>query len=423
MSRRTIIIGIDGAPFSLIDELIGQGVMPCLGALAADGVFGPMRSSLPAVSSVSWSSIITGANPAEHGIYGFSELIPGSYTVSYPNFLSLKRPVFWRDRTDTCVVVNVPFTYPAQPLNGCLISGFVAPKLEKAVYPYSELATIERMGYVIDVDAAVAGQSELALYNQLFDTHAKREQVADYLWERYRPDLFMLVFTGSDRLGHFAWHHWEQADHPDHDRFLEYFRRVDAFIGHVVERVDEDDPVVVLSDHGMEGSAYEVNLNAYLIEGGFLHLDDDESRKYARIREGSVAFALEDGRIYLHERERFPKGAVDAADRDDLVAQLTDFLGQLRIDGRDVVKQVHHRDDIYHGDELAGAPHLVVEANPSFKLMGRLTTELQQPSRLPGMHNDEAFLLVRAPEAAEAVPAAPSVEDIVSIVQRCSGGE
>ena len=423
MTSRKVIIGIDGVPFSLLDELAEQGVMPCLRSLAGEGVFRPMLSSLPAVSAVSWSSIITGCNPGEHGIYGFTQMMPDTYTIAYPNYLSLKRPAFWQDEIEPCVIINVPFTYPAQQLNGCHIAGFVAPKIEKAVYPYSELTAIEGMGYRIDVDAAMAQQSDLALYNQLFETHARREEVADYLWGKYDPAVFMPVFTGSDRLGHFGWRHWEQQDHPDHDKFLEYFRRVDKTIERIAVRLDADDTLIVISDHGMEAAAHEVNLNAYLIEAGFLRLDDNESRKYDRIQEGSVAFALEDGRVHLNERGRYPRGSVEPGEQEALVAQLTEFLGQLQVNGEKIAGQVHRRDDIYHGENASVAPHLVVEPNPSFKLVGRLTTDLHQPSRLAGMHNEQAFILVKGPEAEQFVPEVPTVEDVVSILENCAGGK
>lgn len=419
--RRTVIIGIDGAPYSLIAQLCDQGVMPFVDSLRNDAVFRPLRSSIPAVSSVSWSSIITGRNPGAHGIFGFTEMIEGTYALSFPNFVSLKAAPFWHDAPDPCVILNVPTTYPAQPLNGCLVSGFISPRLDRAVYPTEELATLEGMGYRVDVDANSAGQSELVLYKELRETHALREELADHLWRKYDPAVFMLVLTGSDRLGHFGWHHWEDPAHPSHDEFLDYFRRADATIERCAGRLGDDDTLILLSDHGMERAAQEVNLNAWLIEGGFLSLDADQGRKYGRIQEGSVAFALEDGRVYLNEVGRYPKGSV-APDRvAGLLEELTGWFMQMRLDGKPVIRQVCRREEIYGGEQVGRAPHLILLAHPGLKPMGRLTTDLCEPSRLPGMHNDEAFVLVRAPRAEELLPADPSVEDVAPIISEGMG--
>ncbi len=415
-SRRTVIIGIDGIPFSLIDELCDAEVMPFVASVRGDGVFRPMRSSVPAVSSVSWSSIITGSNPGQHGIFGFTEMMPGTYALSFPNFLNLQSPPFWRDESKRYVIINVPATYPAQPLNGCHISGFISPRLERAVYPAGELQTLETMGYRVDVDANRVGRSDLVLYKELRETHAKREELAEHLWRDYDPDIFMLVLTGSDRLGHFGWHHWEDPEHPSHQEFLDYFRRADRTIERFARRLDADDTLILLSDHGMERTAQEVNLNAYLIAAGYLKLSEDQGRKYGRIQEGSVAFALEDGRVYLNEADRFPRGTVAPGEVDALLDELSAFFAAIQLNGDPVIRRVHHREEIYHGDQLSRAPHLVLLAHPGLKLMGRLTTDLHEPSRLPGMHNDQAFVLVRAPDAEQLVPAAPGVEDIVPII-------
>ena len=58
--NRTVIIGIDGVPFHLLNNLAGKGVMPNFAELKSEGVFTPMKSSIPDILSVSWSSVITG---------------------------------------------------------------------------------------------------------------------------------------------------------------------------------------------------------------------------------------------------------------------------------------------------------------------------------------------------------------------------
>jgi len=91
-------------------------------------------------------------------------------------------------------------------------------------------------------------------------------------------------------------------------------------------------------------------------------------------------------------------------------------MAEIEVSGNKVIREVCRREEIYQGEHLERAPHLVVVANPGFKLMGRLTTDLYQPSGFSGMHNEQAFLLVRAPRASTIVPDTPTVEDVVSII-------
>jgi len=89
-SARTVIIGLDGVPFSMIKHFCETGIMPNTAALLSQGIFRKMHSSIPEVSSVAWSSMITGTNPGQHGIFGFMELAPGSYKMRFPNALFLQ---------------------------------------------------------------------------------------------------------------------------------------------------------------------------------------------------------------------------------------------------------------------------------------------------------------------------------------------
>ena len=87
---KTVIIGLDGVPFGLLDDLAGRGIMPNVKSLIDSGTFRKMRSSVPEISSVAWSSVITGANPAEHGIFGFTDFPKNTYRLSFPNYQDLR---------------------------------------------------------------------------------------------------------------------------------------------------------------------------------------------------------------------------------------------------------------------------------------------------------------------------------------------
>ena len=146
MKKRNIILELDGVPFELIDNLSNTEIMPNFNYLKKENGFPNMRSSIPHVSSVSWSSIITGENPGEHGIFGFMEIDRNNYEYIFPNFKSIKSDLFWERLDLPTVAFNIPQTYPARPINGVIVRGFVALDLKQAVYPeriYEYLKSIE----------------------------------------------------------------------------------------------------------------------------------------------------------------------------------------------------------------------------------------------------------------------------------------
>jgi len=68
MPTRTLIIGIDGATWDIIDRLADQGRLPNLKKLAGNGVRARLRSIPPFVSPVLWTTIASGKNSDKHGI-------------------------------------------------------------------------------------------------------------------------------------------------------------------------------------------------------------------------------------------------------------------------------------------------------------------------------------------------------------------
>ena len=139
------VIGLDGVPYSLINALAESGVMPAFAELIACGSLKTLKASLPEISAVSWTDFMTGANSGTHGIFGFTDLKPGSYQIRFPNFLELRCPTFWDRLAELgkkCIIINQPSTYPARKINGILISGFVALDLAKAVYPLDRKSVV-----------------------------------------------------------------------------------------------------------------------------------------------------------------------------------------------------------------------------------------------------------------------------------------
>jgi predicted AlkP superfamily phosphohydrolase/phosphomutase len=413
--NRLVIIGIDGAPYGLMKNLSDRGVMPNFKQLRKDGTFVKMRSSIPEVSSVSWSSIITGRNPGEHGIYGFTRMMEGTYTLSFPSFRDLKAPAFWQMDGRKHVVVNVPFTYPAQPIDGVHISGFVALDLEKAIYPRTYLQKLREFNYRVDIDAEKGHKSKLLLFKELFATLEARVKTYRYFWDAINWDVFTLVFTGSDRVEHFLWDAYENVTHECHEQFLDFFRKIDEVIGEIHNKLGEKDVLVVLSDHGMEGVKFSVNLNPYLVQEGLLLLENEPNKRFNSIKEGTTAFVLDPGRVYLNRVGRYPRGCVSKEREEEVLNELVDTFKRLKYKGENVMKRVYKKEEIYRGRFLDQAPDLVLVSNSGFGLKaGLFKEEVFEADPLKGKHTPhDAFLLVKGEIE---IPANPSVEDIVGML-------
>jgi predicted AlkP superfamily phosphohydrolase/phosphomutase len=354
-----------------------------------------METTIPEISSVAWTSLFTGTNPGTHGIYGFIDLVPGSYKMTFPNLTSVKAPALWDDlgaRGRRSIVINMPSTYPAKPIAGVLISGFVAIHLEKSVTPLSLLPMLRDLGYRIDVDTNRARTDKDALVRDLKETFAARVAVIERLMATEPWDFFCGVITGTDRLHHFLWDAYGDPAHAHHAFFLDYYAGIDRLIGSLVDRLDARTTFLMFSDHGFTGIVQEVHLNTWLRREGFLTLTKEKPEGFQDLAPGTRAFALDPSRIHIHTRGRWPGGVVDpGAERAALIAEIAEKALALTDEtGARVVDRVCRGEEIYSGPCAHLGPDLVLVPRYGYDLKGALGREtLFGRTPLVGMHTQD----------------------------------
>ena len=395
-NRRTVIIGLDGVPYDLLKNLSELGVMPNAKEIIQKGVFKRMQSTIPEVSSVAWSSIITGKNPAEHGIFGFTDLYPRSYKLRFPNFDDLKSPPFWNLIDEKSIVINVPSTYPVKEINGVHISGFVSIDFEKSIYPRSLISKLQELDYRLDVDSEKAHKSLELFLSDLDRTLKARIEAYRYLWNSQDWRLFMLVFTGTDRLMHFLWDAYEDSGHKYHNDFLEHFHKIDEAIGEINANIGDEDSLIILSDHGFEKLDKDVYINYLLKKAGFLKFKENSEPSISNIDYSAKAFALDPARIYINWKDKYPCGSVDRQDEKAILNDLEVLFNSLEIDSNKAVRYIYRKEEIYSGPFLNQAPDLILVGNDSFNLKANIKSDkLTDVPIFRGKHTlDNAFILV-----------------------------
>jgi predicted AlkP superfamily phosphohydrolase/phosphomutase len=402
--KKAVAIGLDGVPFTLLKKLMAMGALPRMSSIFDKGYFGQMEVSIPEISSVSWSSFMTGTQSGEHGIYGFMDFEPSSYRMFFPNYSHLKAPTIWdhlESQKRQSVVINMPSTYPAREINGALISGFVAVDFNRAVYPDHFVPKLRQMGYRIDIDTQKAREDHEFLFKDLLETLQGREKAVNYFWEEIDWDLFVVVITGTDRLMHFLWNAWEDQNHPHHQDFVDYFSQVDAFVGRIYDKLSSlngmesgRDQFYMLSDHGFTGIRTEIFLNRWLEENGYLKFSSSTPQTIMDIGHGTKAFAMDPSRIYIHLKDKYPWGSVDKNDYEKIRIELKDAFESMVFQNRDkVIRKVYFKEELYRGPFMDQAPDIVLLSNEGFDLKGRLNANIFDRTSLQGMHtqNDAFF--------------------------------
>ena len=435
-ATKVAVLGLDGVPFSLLQDFFAKGIMPRLAETAKSGTFLRMETSLPCISSVAWTSFMTGKNPGDHGIFGFTDVWPDKLALRLPSFDDIRSTVIWNALPGKAsVVVNLPFTYPARPLKGILISGFVAPIFERSVYPESMIAWLKSRNYRIDVDAVKGRQDRRFLVRDLFETLKIHSEVMLTLMERENWDLFIGVITGTDRLHHFFFDAAQDPSHPLHKDFIDYYRMIDSFFSRFVEKCGKFARLIVLSDHGFTRLKTQVYLNHILKTMGYISFVKSEPVSPEDIHPGSKAFAMDPSRIYLNSKERFSHGALNSKEAEMMRISLKKELESLRLidigflnsQGSDrpedrLFTRVLLKEDIFDGKCIAWAPDLVVIPRSGYDPKGALNVRAATMTDIfTGMHtHDDAFLIVDDPDIGKRL-SQPRITDVFGLMMEVLG--
>jgi predicted AlkP superfamily phosphohydrolase/phosphomutase len=421
---RVAFFGIDGVPYSLIRD--NPDVFPNLNALANEGSAGAIDSIVPPESSACWPALTTGRNPGQTGVYGFQDREVGSYDTYVPMGRDVQVDRVWDRVSDDgrdATVLNVPVTFPPQRDVQRMVSGFLSPSIEKASYPEELREYLESIDYKIDANAKLGHKDDKTEFmeNARRTVDARYEAFSHYI-EEDDWDLFFGVFMTTDRVNHFLFKDYEN-DTPDKEPFLEFYSKVDDYLGKLREQLPDDVTMLVASDHGFTSQDYEVHLNAWLEQHDWLSYEDDDHDELGDIADDTRAYSLIPGRFYVNLEDREPRGSVPQDDyetvRDELKAELEALEGP---DGRNVAKRVVEKEDAFRGDHEDIAPDLVVIPNHGFDLKAGFKGHDDVFGSGPrnGMHSFEnASLFVDDPDAnitdTDLYDISPTILDLMNV--------
>ncbi|PSP25274.1 nucleotide pyrophosphatase [Halobacteriales archaeon QH_10_65_19] len=421
---RVAFIGIDGVPYSLLADNFDE--FENLAALAKEGSAGSIDSIVPPESSACWPSLTTGVNPGETGVYGFQDREVGSYDTYVPMGQDVQATRLWT-RVDEAgreaTVMNVPVTFPPDREIQRMVSGFLSPGVDKAAYPDELREYLQGIDYRIDVNAKLGHDDDKGPFVE--DAHAtldaRFEAFESYI-EADDWDLFFGVFMTTDRVNHFLFKHYEE-DGEYREEFLEFYRKLDHYIGELRDALADDVTLVIASDHGFTSLDYEVHCNEWLRQEGWLSFENDDHDELGDIADDARAYSLIPGRFYVNLEGREPRGGVPEDEYRETRRALKEDLASLTgPDGTPVAKRIETKEDTFRGDHDDIAPDLVVIPSDGFDLKAGFggSEEVFDTGPRNGMHTfDNASLFIDDPDArvgdADLYDIAPTILSLMDI--------
>ncbi|MEZ4641120.1 MAG: alkaline phosphatase family protein, partial [Caldilineaceae bacterium] len=389
---KLLVIGLDCLEPSLVEAWLDD--LPTFAALMENGAWGRLRSSHPPITVPAWASMLSGRDPGELGIYGFRNRAGhGYHDLSIATSHAVTAPRVWDHLAAAdkrSIIVGVPQTWPLKPVPGVLqVSSFLTPPGADYADPpelQDEIETfLARRGYKPVQQQALGarqqartGPARPLIYET--DTHnfrtedkaqlladiyrmtEKRWHVVNHLIQHKPWDFFMLVEMGTDRIHHAFWQFMdpEHVHYPGpHNQFEraihDYYVYLDGQIARLLEQVNEETMLMVVSDHGARRMDGGLVINEWLRREGLLTLAEEPAQPVS-LEKAAVDWSQTKiwssggyyARLFFNVAGREPQGVVPADEyaalRDDVIARLTAMTGP---DGAPLGNVVVKPEDVY----------------------------------------------------------------------------
>lgn len=437
---RTLVIGIDGGEWDVIEPLLERGEMPNLAGLINNGSYGDLKSTKPPLSPIAWTSIQTGANPGKHGIFDFSR-VTESYQRQSINSSHRGMVPFWQIMNDHDIqtgLFKIPFTYPPSDVDGFMVTGFPTPRTTKDyATPRSIVESIGQPAQLFEDWSHQRTGDFREFRDNLLEVVERQTDVLLELLDDYDPEFLMTVYDGSDRIQHFYWSDYDNS-HPQHDSSTEfadaipqYYRAFDHEVGRLLSELSSDWNVMVISDHGFGSlrkdfyidkwlsdnqylSWYNSNSLQGLVSSGIskfariswqtanqLGLDDlvrkllpqqwqsrgadlqNESKTATKWSETEAFLTTSAGRaLCINSIDQYEHGIVTKDEYEEVVSEIKSKLSGV-VDpesGEEIVKDVKHKSELYDGSALESAPDLFIDTNPEYAVKHGRSSTLVSPA-------------------------------------------
>lgn len=330
--RKLMVIGLDcAAPELVFDQWLHE--LPNIRRVMQAGVSGKLHSSIPPITVPAWMSMMTGRDPGQLGLYGFHNRADYSYAnLRIASSASIRERTVWDilgDHGKHSIVIGVPPTYPAKPVRGDLISCFLTPSEAKQfTHPFELGDEVRRLvgEYLHDVKGFRTDNKEWLL-REIYEMTEKRFTVAKHLLATRQWDFFAMVEIGLDRIHHGFWQFMDQAHvlypgpNPFQEAIREYHHYLDQRIGELLEFVDDQTTVLIVSDHGAKRMDGSIALNEWLVKQGYLVLNHypSQSTRFGQLDvnwQETTAWGEGGyyGRVFINVRGREPSGVVPMAE-------------------------------------------------------------------------------------------------------------
>ncbi|MFD2916807.1 alkaline phosphatase family protein [Psychroserpens luteus] len=285
--NKVLLIGWDAADWKIIGPLLAKGQMPALKKLINKGVYGNMSTMNPPYSPMLWSTVATGKTPDKHGVLGFLELMPDMKGIRPVTVSSRKSRALWNIFHNQGLKSNLVGwwpSFPAEPINGVVVTdkfqkvninpNIKSPIVDGAIHPNelvkdlhdlrlhpSEITEAHILPFIPKAGKINQEKDQsLQTFSKVMAENVSLHAAATNLMRTTEWDFMGVYFDFIDHFCHaFMKFHPPKLGPIPQELFEIYnecifsaYRFQDMMLGRMLDLVDDETTVIVMSDHGYE---------------------------------------------------------------------------------------------------------------------------------------------------------------------------
>jgi predicted AlkP superfamily phosphohydrolase/phosphomutase len=440
----TVLIGLDGATFTILDHLMANGTMPFLKEFVENGARAELLSTPNPLTPPAWISLMTGRSPGNHGVFDFiwAEHRKDEVYFTLYNYRDIQCETIWSmvsRQNGTACCLNFPMMSPPPDISGYIIPGLVSWKhLRRNVHPqdfYSQVQGLpgfdaREVAWDFDLEKKAAAGVPPEEYENWIEFHIRREKqwfgILRHIMKHHPCDLTAIIFDGTDKILHTAWRFLDPIFFPQsptaweqkiRNLCLDYFREVDGFLAEICALAGPQARIFLASDHGFGPSWWVFRVNAWLHSQGYLKWKDlgelDEKSKQSAARLVDKHFVLLDWEkttayaqstsangIYIKVAQKPGDPGIPLDQYEAFRSELIQKLQHVQDPetGEPIIKDILTREKAFPGANSSQAPDLtlVMQDHSFISILNKTPAVFRRPE-IEGTHYPQGIFMAGGP--------------------------
>ena len=267
--------------------------------------------------------------------------------------------------------INIDPTDPAMPIS--TPEDYAAELSKKLGAYYTQGMPEDTKAFSADV----LGVEDYLAQSEIVST--ERMKMYDYMLEEFDSGLLFFYFCSLDQNSHMLWF-LDDPKHPIYEENLaekygqklrENYLSMDKALGKVLNILDDNTTLIVMSDHGFAPYRRAFNLGTWLKQNGYITLTNDKKGEFYSNVDWSRtrAYPLGLNGLYINERGREGMGIVNPSEKDKLLDEIAEKLLQVKDGktGEQAILRVYKTREVYTDPDEKLVPDAIIGYNSGYR--------------------------------------------------------